>query len=74
MCHMSCVTCHMSGVRCQVSLVRCQISCVKCNFLFCFFIFIKKNYKVVEIVGGGFVINDAYPVQVFVCYMNGENQ
>ena len=40
----------MSGVRCQVSGVKCQVS------LSSFF-----NEKVVEIVGGGFVINEAYP-------------
>ena len=37
----------MSHVRCQVSGVRCQVS----------------HVKVVELVGGGSVINGAYPVQ-----------
>ena len=31
----------------------------------------KKNYKVVELVSGGYVINDngAYPVQFFVTHI-----
>ena len=69
-CHMSCVRCQVSGVKCQVSGVRCQVSgvtcCmshvrshVSCNFLLFFFFF----YKVVELAGGGSVINEAYPVQ-----------
>ena len=50
-CRMSGVTCHMSGVRCQVSCVTCQVSD---DFIF-YFIF----FKVVELVGGGSVINGA---------------
>ena len=63
MCHMSCVTCHMSCVTCHVSPVTCQ------NFFFLHFYNQKiKNKKpekmdrVVELVGGGSVINGAYPV------------
>ena len=46
MCQVSHVRYHMSGVTCQVSHVT----------YFYFF------YKVVELVGGGSVINGAYPV------------
>ena len=46
------VTRQVSGVRCQVSGVSCQVSGVTCIFF----------YKVVELVGGGSVINGAYPV------------
>ena len=49
---MSGVRCHVSGVRYQVSGVRCQMSG---DFFFYF-------YKVVGLVGGGSVINGAYPV------------
>ena len=55
MCHMSRVICHVSCVRCQVSGVTCQVSDFF-NFKFLFF------YKVVGLVGGGSVINGAYPV------------
>ena len=44
MCHMSRVTCHMSCVTCHVS----HVACIFC--LFCF-------YKLVELLGGGSVIN-----------------
>ena len=67
MCHMSGVkfhvagvTCHMSGVTCQVSGVRSQVSGVRYHmsqFIFKFFV-----EKVVELVGGGSVINRAYLV------------
>ena len=43
---------HVSHLTCQVSGVRCQMS--DCNFFF--------FYKVMELVGGGYVINGAYPV------------
>ena len=45
----------MSGVRCQVSGVMCQVSGVWCIFFFFF------SDKVVGLVGGGSVINGAYP-------------
>ena len=48
MCHMSGVTRHMSGVMCQV-------------FRVIFLILIFFFDKVLELVGGGSVINGAYP-------------
>ena len=58
-CHMSCVMCHVSGVRCQMSDVTCHMSCVRCQVSH-----VKCHMdKVVELVGGGSVINEAYPVQ-----------
>ena len=45
---MSCVTCHLSGVTFQVSGVTCLVSYV---------------FFLVKLVGGGSVINRAYPVQ-----------
>ena len=50
MCYMSGVKCQVSGVRCQVSGVRWPVSGVTIFF-----------YKLVELVGGGSVINGAYP-------------
>ena len=44
---------------CHVSHVTCQLSHV------IFFLFIKKFDKVVELVGGGSVINGAYPVYLY---------
>ena len=44
----------MSGVKYYVSSVIFLV------------IFIKKNYKVVKVVGGVSVINDAYPVKFFL--------
>ena len=48
--HMSLVMCHKSHVMCHMAGVRCQVTGV--------FIF----YKVVRLVGGGSVMNGAYPV------------
>ena len=50
-----------SNTICHVSHVTCPLSHV--NFFF--FIFYPLNFfdKVVELVGGGYVINGAYPVQ-----------
>ena len=59
MCHVSRVTCHVSDVMCHVSGVTCQVSGVSC--FFCFFVVVFLD-KVVELVGGGSVINGAYPV------------
>ena len=59
---MSCVQCQVSGVRRQVLGVRCHVSGVTCQvscFLLLFF------FKVVELVGGGSVINGAYPVYLY---------
>ena len=54
MCHVSRFTCHMSCVMCHLSHV---------TFFPFFFWSLKIFYKVVELVGGGSVINGAYPVQ-----------
>ena len=68
MCHVSRVMCHMTRVTCHVSRVVCHMS--KKNLLHFFIkkkLKIKKNYLqkildiVVELVGGGSVINGAYP-------------
>ena len=58
MCHMSRVTCHMSHVKCQKKKKKKKImrKKKKKNILQ------KKLDKVVELVGGGSVINGAYPV------------
>ena len=47
----------MLGVRCQVSGVICQVSGVTCQQTF-----LGEGDKEVELVGGGSVINGAYPV------------
>ena len=57
----------MSHVRCQVSGVRCHLSGVTCQVKY-FIIFLDK---VMKIVGLGFVINGAYPVQFKkLCFIN----
>ena len=59
------VTCHLSSVTCHVSRVTCHMSkylFFQFLFNFKFFFSLKKLDKVVEQVGGGFVINGAYPV------------
>ena len=61
MCHMSCVTCHLSSVMCHMSRVTYHLS---------HFFIQKKLIKLslrkldegVKLVGGGSVINGAYPV------------
>ena len=59
--HASHVRCYMSNVRYQVSRVRCHVPHVRCSNMFIhIYIFF---YKKLELVGGGFVINEAYPVQ-----------
>ena len=55
MCHMLCVKFHASHVTCQVSGVTCHVSSVIFSFSFLF-------YKLVELFGGGSVINGAFPV------------
>ena len=57
MCHVKCqVTCHVTcHVTCQVT---CHMSHVTCHMSF-FFFFLDK---VVKLIGGGSVINGAYPV------------
>ena len=54
---MSGVMCHISCVRCQVSGIKCQVPGFMCQIFFLFFF-----YKLVGLVGGGSVINGAYPV------------
>ena len=44
---------HMSNARCHMSGVTCHVSCVMCQVFF---------DKVMELVGGGSVINGAYRV------------
>ena len=46
----------VSYVMCQVSLVWCHVSRVTCNFFLSFF------FKVMELVGGGSVTKEAYPI------------
>ena len=53
--NMSHVMCHVSRVTCHVSRVTCLMSHVRCHF----FLFFDK---VVKLIGGGYVINKAYPV------------
>ena len=53
---MSRVTCHVSRVMCHVSRVTCHMSHV---FFFVFF------DKLVELIGGGSVINGATPSSLF---------
>ena len=55
--HVVHVTCHLSCVTCHVLRVTFHVSGVGCHHLF-FFSF----YKVFERVGGGSVINRAYPI------------
>ena len=54
-CHVSRVTCHVSRVTCHVSHVTCHLSHVICHDVFFF-------GKGLELVGGGSIINGAYPV------------
>ena len=68
-----CVTCQVSGVTCHVSPVTCHLShVVKKKLLFILKkiykkkLSLKKFDKVVELVGGGSVINKADPVDVFL--------
>ena len=72
MCHMplSYVICHMSYVICHMSLsyVICHMSYVICHMPYVTrhvsHVKPKNIYKVVELVGGGSVINGAYPIQL----------
>ena len=59
MCHVSCVTCHMSHITCHVSPVTCKN---KKNYVFIEKKGRTKLDKGVELVGGGSVMNGAYPV------------
>ena len=52
----------MSRVTCHMSRVTCHMSRVMCHFLFfIFFYLIFFPDKVVELIGGGSVINGATP-------------
>ena len=57
-CHMSCVTCPVSRVTCHVSRVMCHMS-----QFFYFILFFFCFEKVLKIIGGGSVINGAYPIK-----------
>ena len=54
MCHMSCFGCHMACVGCHMACVGFHMSCVTCR-VSCVTFF--SSLKLVELVGGGFVIN-----------------
>ena len=51
--------CHTSRFTCHVSIVTCHMSHI--NLIFFFFFF----DKVVKLIGGGSVINGAYPSSLF---------
>ena len=57
----------MSHVVCHVFSVTCQVSGVMCNIFFLF-------YNVVELVGGGSVINGTFPVYFLILldFLEGE--
>ena len=66
MCHVLRFICHVSLVTCHLSHVTCHMSHVTCHMLFFFkcLVFLYPEQKldnVVELVGGGSVINRAYP-------------
>ena len=56
-------TCHMSRVMCHVSRVMCHVSRVTCHMIHIYIFFFPD--KVVKFIGGGSVINGAYPVYFF---------
>ena len=74
-CHMSRVTCQMSltkwwslschkshvSVMCHKSRATCHMSRVTCQMFF----FVFLLFKVVKLIGGGSVINGAYPFYFF---------
>ena len=49
---------------CHVSRVTCHVSHVTCHMLF---FLVGGGDKVVKLIGGGSVINGAYPVTLFFC-------
>ena len=61
MCHVSCVTCHLSPILCHVSPVTSLFFMLKKIHLYIYSGEEKKLDLVVELVGGGSVINGAYP-------------
>ena len=61
-CRLSCVTCHLSDVKIYIHIFSSLNFLLLFLFLF-LFLFSSKNFdKVVELGGGGSVINGAYPV------------
>ena len=74
MCHVSCVMCHVSCVKCRLSPVTCQNNFFLHNKIYItdFFLSLKKLDKVVELVGGGSVLNGAYPVLLMYYFVNKE--
>ena len=63
MCHVSRVMCHVSCVTCHVLRVTCHVSIFLIFFL----------DKVVNLIGGGSVINGAYPVQFTILTRKTQN-
>ena len=74
-CHLSCVTCHLSHITCNLSRVKKKTKQKKKLLKkrntkkIKFFYLEKKLDKVVELVGGGSVINGAYPVLFMLDFM-----
>ena len=74
-CHVSCVMSHMSCV--ILSHVTCHLLNVQIIFpnikkykKYIYIISFKKMDKVVQLVIGGSVINEAYPVWIVSCFFN----
>ena len=63
---MSNVMRHVSHVTCHMSHVKFNMSCVTCHFFLHLFFLNLFLDKVLEIDGGGSVINGAYPVYFVV--------
>ena len=61
---MSGVKCQVSGVRCQVLGVRFQVSSFTCKKIMLYFLFCFCD-DLLELYGGGSVINGAYLVIFF---------
>ena len=62
---MSGVKCQVSGVRCQVLGVRFQVSSFTCKKNYVIYIYIFFCDDLLELYGGGSVINGAYLVIFF---------
>ena len=73
MCHMSCGTCHVSHVMCHMSRITCLMSHVMCPCNFFYFTYIFDSLVIFDtvgdLVGGGSVINEAYPVYFPLGYL-----
>ena len=63
--YVSCFLFHMSGITYHLSRVTCHLSRVTCHNFFFFF------YKLLELVGGGFVINGVTPSRFFKLACSG---